>query len=148
MEQLKEVQSAQAALEQWDGLAKRVKDAFQAMVDETERNHQEGLRLQKMEEDFRFQLLEEEKRNEETRKSLLMQREYILLQMEQDYMQQGVDVLSQMGKQGKFMSMMESQSVNQERYSPITKKLDTMQKSLDHLSQIDAKLRNLNIGLQ
>ncbi len=147
LEHLKEVQSAQSALDNWDSLAKKVKDAFQAMVDETNRNHEEGLRLQKMEEDFRFQLLEEEKRNEETRKNILMQREYVLLQLEQDYMQQGVDILSSMGKQGKFMSNMESQSINQERYSPITKKLDTMQKSLDHLSQIDAKLRNLNTGL-
>lgn len=56
-------------------------------------------------------------------------------------------MLSSMGKAGKFMSQMESQSTAQERYAPITKKLDTMQKSLDHLSQIDAKLRTLNTGL-
>lgn len=55
--------------------------------------------------------------------------------------------MSGMGKSGKYMSQAEAASTSQERYAPITKKLDTMQKSLDHLSQIDAKLRNLNIGL-
>ena len=52
-----------------------------------------------------------------------------------------------MGKSGKYMSQVEASSMSQERYAPITKKLDSMQKSLDHLGQIDAKLRNLNLGL-
>lgn len=147
MAQLKDVQQAQSDFNQWEDLSQRVKQMFQDFIDETERAHEEGLRLQKMEEDFRSQLLEKQMRDEETRKNLLMQREALLLSIEQEYEQRGVDVLSSMGKAGKFMSQIESQSTAQERYAPITKKLDTMQKSLDHLSQIDAKLRTLNTGL-
>lgn len=126
MAQLKDVQQAQSDFNQWEDLSQRVKQMFQDFIDETERAHEEGLRLQKMEEDFRSQLLEKQTRDEETRKNLLMQREQLLLSIEQEYEQRGVDVLSSMGKAGKFMSQMESQSTAQERYAPITKKLDTM----------------------
>ena len=88
-----------------------------------------------------------EKFVEEMNRQAEMEREQILLGIEQEYAQQGVDILSGMGRSGKYMSQAEAASTSQERYAPITKKLDTMQKSLDHLSQIDAKLRNLNIGL-
>lgn len=46
------------------------------------------------------------------RKNLLSQREALLLSIEQEYAQRGVDVLSSMGKSGKFMSMMESASTS------------------------------------
>lgn len=86
---------------------------------------------------------------EEQMTSLKQQREDILRGIEDTYMQQGTDILDTMGKSGKFMTHTAQASVSQERYAPITKKLDNMQKQLDHLSKIDSKMSKLNqnIGL-
>ena len=67
-----------------------------------------------------------QKKNEEKRKKLTDKRDNLLLDIEDDYTQQGVDLLTSMGKAGKYMSSMEMASLNQERFSPITKKMDDM----------------------
>ena len=67
-----------------------------------------------------------QKKNEEKRKKLTDKRSNLLLDIEDDYTQQGVDLLTSMGKAGKYMSAMEMASLNQERFSPITKKMDDM----------------------
>lgn len=69
---------------------------------------------------------EEQKKNAEKRKKLTDRRSNLLLDIEDDYTQQGVDLLTSMGKAGKYMSAMEMASLNQERFSPITKKMDDM----------------------
>ena len=68
----------------------------------------------------------EQKRNAEKMKKLTDRRSNLLLDIEDDYTQQGVDLLTSMGKAGKYMSSMELASLNQDRYSPITKKMDDM----------------------
>ena len=136
----KEYQAAASRYGQWEELGKQVQKIRDMQDPYSNENHE------KFVEEMNRQA-EMERENEEKRKQLLMEREQILLGIEQEYAQQGVDILSGMGKSGKYMSQAEAASTSQERYAPITKKLDTMQKSLDHLSQIDSKLRNLNIGL-
>lgn len=68
----------------------------------------------------------QQKKNAEKRKKLTDKRSNLLLDIEDDYTQQGVDLLTSMGKAGKYMSSMEMASLNQERFSPITKKMDDM----------------------
>ena len=68
----------------------------------------------------------EQKKNAEKMKKLTDRRENLLLDIEDDYTQQGVDLLTSMGKAGKYMSAMEMASLNQDRFSPITKKMDDM----------------------
>ena len=136
----KEYQAASSRYGQWEELGKQVQKIRDAQDPYSNENHEKFV-------EEMLRQAEMERENEEKRKQLLMEREQILLGIEQEYAQQGVDILSGMGKSGKYMSQAEAASTSQERYAPITKKLDTMQKSLDHLSQIDSKLRNLNIGL-
>lgn len=68
----------------------------------------------------------QQKRNAENMKKLTDKRSNLLLDIEDDYTQQGVDLLTSMGKAGKYMSAMEMASLNQDRFSPITKKMDDM----------------------
>lgn len=98
--------------------------------------------------DDRIRWLEERKKAFEELGTLEGLRKQVLLDIQDDYLQRGVNVLSQMGKSGKYMSEMERASVSQERFSPITKRMDNMQKKLDHLQKIDRKLEKLNLGLQ
>lgn len=76
------------------------------------------------------------------------QRKNLLNTMESEYQQKGVDILSTMGKSGKYMSTMEQSSLTQERFSQVTKKLDNMSKYLAHLQKIDSKMDKIKTGLQ
>lgn len=84
---------------------------------------------------------------EEQMANLKMERDNVIRGIEDTYQQQGVDILDNMGKAGKFMTQTAQNSVSQERYAPITKKLDNMQKSLDHLSKIDSKMSKINANM-
>lgn len=140
LELLPQIQQMENLMEQWGGVVGDFQKRMDLIDPYSNENHEKFI-------EEMLRQAEMERENEEKRKQLLMEREQILLGIEQEYAQQGVDILSGMGKSGKYMSQAEAASTSQERYAPITKKLDTMQKSLDHLSQIDSKLRNLNIGL-
>ena len=76
------------------------------------------------------------------------QRKTLLDTIEAEYQQRGVDILSTMGKSGKYMSTMEQSSLTQERFSQVTKKLDDMSKYLAHLQKIDSKMDKIKTGLQ
>lgn len=76
------------------------------------------------------------------------QRRNLLDTIETEYQQRGVDILSTMGKSGKYMSTMEQSSLSQERFSQVTKKLDNMSKYLAHLQKIDNKMDKIKTGLQ
>ena len=76
------------------------------------------------------------------------QRKTLLDTIEAEYQQRGVDILSTMGKSGKYMSTMEQSSLSQERFSQVTKKLDNMSKYLAHLQKIDNKMDKIKTGLQ
>jgi DNA repair exonuclease SbcCD ATPase subunit len=132
---MSEYKRIKAELDKWDGLAEHVKNQITKLYDKEQKEHEKFINDQ-----LKFY---------EQREELVKQREQILAGIEQEYAQNGVDILDNMGKAGKFMTHTAQASVSQERYAPITKKLDNMQKQLDHLSKIDSKMSKLNqnIGL-
>jgi hypothetical protein len=74
----------------------------------------------------RMKWLEDLKKGYQKLGQLETRRKELFQSIQDDYFQQGVDILSTMGKSGKYMSSMEMASLNQERFSPITKKMDDM----------------------
>lgn len=77
------------------------------------------------------------KRQEE----LIKQRESIMLDLEEDFQVQGSDILGSMGKMGRYMSNMQISSLKDDKYSPITKKLETITTKLDKLREIDKNIK-------
>lgn len=130
-ELLKQQQSEEAG---WKSLRHTIEDAIR--------------RYKQADEKWMKDYEKQQKKSAEQTKKLNDQRENIIREIQADYTQQGVDILSSMGKSGKYMSTMEQASLSQERFSPITKRMDNMQKSLDHLARIDREISKLDTGLK
>lgn len=115
-EQLKE---EMATNDEYSNLRKSWKHLRQQVEDEIDK-------LKAKDDKFMDDYEKQQKKNAEKMKKLTDRRSNLLLDIEDDYTQQGVDLLTSMGKAGKYMSAMEMASLNQERFSPITKKMDDM----------------------
>lgn len=115
-EQLKE---EMATNDEYRNLRQSWKHLRQQVEDEIDK-------LKAKDDKFMADYEKQQKKNAEKMKKLTDKRDNLLLDIEDDYTQQGVDLLTSMGKAGKYMSAMELASLNQDRFSPITKKMDDM----------------------
>ena len=117
-------------------MEKLFEDKLKELGDEAEREYKE-----------RMKWLEDLKKGYQELGKLETQRKELFQSIQDSYIQQGVDILSTMGKSGKYMSQMEMSSMSQNRFSPITTRMDKMDKQLEHLSKIDTKIDKIKTGL-
>lgn len=101
---------------------KLLEDKLKELGDQAEKEYNE-----------RMKWLEDLKKGYHELGQLETQRAELFQSIQDSYIQQGVDILSTMGKSGKYMSQMEVASLNQNRFSPITTRMDKMDKQLEHL---------------
>lgn len=108
--------------EELEIIKKRVKEQKETLHDATavektwkdlRQTAENGIRKFKEADDKWMEKYEkEQKKNAEKMKKLTDRRSNLLLDIEDDYTQQGVDLLTSMGKAGKYMSAMEMASLN------------------------------------
>ena len=139
-ERFKQLPVVQNQLKAWEELHKQIKELLTSAIkeagDEAEKEYNE-----------RMKWLEEMKKGYHELGQLETQRKELFQSIQDAYIQQGVDILSTMGKSGKYMSQMEVASLNQNRFSPITTRMDKMDKQLEHLRKIDSKIDKIKTGL-
>lgn len=139
-ERFKQLPVVQNQLKVWEELHKQIKELLSSAIkeagDEAEKEYNE-----------RMKWLEELKKGYHELGQLETQRKELFQSIQDAYIQQGVDILSTMGKSGKYMSQMEVASLNQNRFSPITTRMDKMDKQLEHLRKIDSKIDKIKTGL-
>lgn len=103
-------------------MEKLFEDKLKELGDQAEKEYNE-----------RMKWLEDLKKGYHELGQLETQRKELFQSIQDAYLQQGVDILSTMGKSGKYMSQMEVASLNQNRFSPITTRMDKMDRQLEHL---------------
>lgn len=127
-------------MDRWKDLVDKFSEKIQQRIkedgDEAEKEYNE-----------RMKWLEDLKKGYQELGKLETQRKELFQSIQDSYIQQGVDILSTMGKSGKYMSQMEMSSMSQNRFSPITTRMDKMDKQLEHLSKIDTKIDKMKTGL-
>ena len=139
-ERFKQLPVVQNQLKVWEELHKQIKDLLSSAIKEAGDEAE-------MEYNERMKWLEELKKGYHELGQLETQRKELFQSIQDAYIQQGVDILSTMGKSGKYMSQMEVASLNQNRFSPITTRMDKMDKQLEHLRKIDSKIDKIKTGL-
>lgn len=117
---------------------------LQSIIDDLQAKKDRFLEEEQAAADAYTQKIEEERKRAEEidamRKDLYKQREAVILELEQQFTQQGVDLLDSMAKTGKYMSDFARNSLDNKTFNPLTQKLDGISSKLDHLASIDRQI--------